>query len=340
MDAMLVMVPEGKVMMTEGTYPLLTNFKHDPVRRKAFNDLAGLVFGLDFEPWYQQGHWNEQYAPFTFFDGDIAVSNVSANLFTLVLDGVRTKAVQFGTVMTHPEYRNMGLARKLMMEAIDLLRSECSLFYLMAGKDALGFYLKLGFTPLAESTYTLHLGAGEGFACGAGRYLSFDRNEDWKVLMDAAAVRIPVSEKVGVLDSQHLLAFYALNGYGDKCYWIRRDDGDNPVILGELSLNHDAVSVLEYQDNDLLVLFHEEDETLHLHDVLSCHPVAVHQLISWLPHGMIRKISFGFTPDLMGISPSDGILEATPLVGDDTFLIMPPGAFAEPPFLYPPIGLA
>jgi GNAT superfamily N-acetyltransferase len=331
---------EGKVMMTEGTYPLLTNFEHDPARRKAFNDLAGIVFGLDFEPWYQQGHWNEQYAPFTFFDGETAVSNVSANRLTLVLDGVRKKAIQFGTVMTHPEYRNRGLARKLMMEAIGSLRDECSLFYLMAGKDALGFYLKLGFKALAESTYTLHLAAVGSFSCGAGRYLSFDRQEDGKVLLKAAALRNPVSEKVGVLDSQHLLAFYALNGFGDKCYWIRRGAGGDPLPPEELSVNHDAVPFLEYQDNDLLVLFHEEGETLHLHDVLSCQPVAVHQLLSWLPHGMVRKVSFGFTPDLMGISPSDGILEVTPLVGDDTFLIMPPGVFAEPPFLYPPIGLA
>lgn len=60
-------------------YTLIKHVKADPVRRAAFNQLAVHIFDLDFEPWYQNGFWNEMYIPYTFFDGYRAIANVSVN---------------------------------------------------------------------------------------------------------------------------------------------------------------------------------------------------------------------------------------------------------------------
>lgn len=302
-------------------YTFVQGYRQNAERRLAFNRLAGQVFGLDFEPWFQRGFWTDSYLPFTLFDGDIAIANASANRFTLVINGQRRRAVQFGTVMTHPDYRGQGLASRLMREAMETLLPECDFFYLMGDKDALGFYRKLGFEAVPQVTYQLN-GANAKVAsdsqppetelplwckpsAGTGRWLNMDDPEDCRILLNMADAREPVSLRAGVLDARHLLAFYALNGYGDKLWYI----GDD---TSEASAQADA----------RLAIFEAAEGVLQLHDVLFQTPAALADLLPLLPHGQLAGVQFGFAPDRMGLRPEDGTLQVQPLVSEDVFFVM------------------
>ncbi len=315
-------------------FTMHTGYRHDDALRGAFNALAGAVFGIDFEPWYRRGLWNDQYVPFTLFDGNRAVANVSANLLDLVLDGVPRKAAQFGTVMTHEAYRNRGLARHLLLHAMEVLRDRCGLFYLMGDKDALGFYRKMEFEAIAESTFTLRLGNDASLTHatpGEGRFLDTDRPEDMRVILDAAAVREPVSRKAGVLDTGYLLGFHAMHGFGERFYWVRRTAGGRACPPG---------TATTYAATDWLIVCHEADGILFLHDVLATRMPSLRQVLSAMPHGVLDAVSFGFTPDRFCSDADAGTLEIAPRDNEDAFFIKSAVGFSAPPFLYPPIALA
>ncbi len=64
------------------------DYKNNEELRKIFNELATLIFGLNFESWYKKGYWNNRYIPFSYAEGDKVIANVSVNLldFVNVLD--------------------------------------------------------------------------------------------------------------------------------------------------------------------------------------------------------------------------------------------------------------
>lgn len=83
-------------------------YRDDPRLRQSFNRLARDTFGLDFEPWYQNGFWGGQYDPWSLLlDGEIA-ANVSVNRINCLLDGQRRQYLQLGTVMTRADLRGRG----------------------------------------------------------------------------------------------------------------------------------------------------------------------------------------------------------------------------------------
>ena len=84
------------------TYEFIKDYKTNDQYRLSFNNLAMETFGIDFETWYQQGHWNENYICYSYLKEDRVISNVSLNTMELMLDGKKQKAIQIGTVMTDP----------------------------------------------------------------------------------------------------------------------------------------------------------------------------------------------------------------------------------------------
>lgn len=66
-----------------------------------------------------------RYLPYTLFDGETAVSNVSVSLMGTVFDGRARRYIQIGTVMTAPAYRGRGLCRFLMESVLRKWRGQC-----------------------------------------------------------------------------------------------------------------------------------------------------------------------------------------------------------------------
>lgn len=130
----------------------LKDYRKNDSLRASFNALAGETFGLNFEDWYQNGYWTDRYNPHSVvIDGQV-VSNVSVNQTFFEVDGKVLKVLQLGTVMTKPEYRNQGLAKKLMEWIFQLYEDKVDGIYLFGNDFAYDFYVKMGFKPAKEYT--------------------------------------------------------------------------------------------------------------------------------------------------------------------------------------------
>ena len=106
-------------------YQLEQNVRDNSAARTAFFALARQIFDLDFAPWFADGYWGARYLPYTLFDGETAVSNVSVSLMDTVFDGRARRYIQIGTVMTAPAYRGRGLCRFLMESVLRKWRGQC-----------------------------------------------------------------------------------------------------------------------------------------------------------------------------------------------------------------------
>ena len=132
------------------------DYKNNEELRKSFNDLATLVFGLSFEDWYQKGYWNNRYIPFSYVEEEKVIANVSVNLLDFVIEGEKKRAIQIGTVMTYPAYRNRGLAASLLNKVLKEYENQYDYFYLFANQNVLGFYPKFGFTAVDEYQFSMN----------------------------------------------------------------------------------------------------------------------------------------------------------------------------------------
>lgn len=158
---------------------IISDYLVDGALRRSFNALAGEVFGLDFEPWYQGG-WSGKYCPYSVVAGGQVVSNVSLNRIDCLLDGQPRHYVQLGTVMTGPEYRGRGYCRRLMERVLADCR-DCDGVFLYANDSVLDFYPKFGFQPSREYRYRRTLAGAARAAVarvsGGGRDLPLEAGQ-------------------------------------------------------------------------------------------------------------------------------------------------------------------
>ena len=87
------------------SFTLIKNSISDDKYRDGYYQLAKDTFGLSFKDWYDSGYFDGSHVPYTVFDGDRAVANISVNFMDVVFEGKVKKCVQLGTVMTDKEYR-------------------------------------------------------------------------------------------------------------------------------------------------------------------------------------------------------------------------------------------
>ena len=119
------------------SFVFTTEIRDNTTLRKSFFSLARQTFDLDFEPWYQCGGWQDRYLPHALVCGEQVAANVSVNRMDFQLDGRRRTYLQLGTVMTHPDYRGMGLSRFLMEWILQNWSDRCDGIYLFANDPSL-----------------------------------------------------------------------------------------------------------------------------------------------------------------------------------------------------------
>ena len=232
---------------------MVTDYKHNAFLRESFNRLACEVFGIDFEPWYSAGFWNERYVCCSYAAGNEVVSNVSVNMMDLFVDGKIKKAVQIGTVMTRPDHRKKGLSAKLMNFALNEYGPKADLVYLFANESAYGFYPGFGFEEAREASFEfVPESPGKIYPCL--RKLDIGCEKDFSTLKRLAFNRAPVSKKLGVINDSHLIMFYCLNYYTHNIYYS--DSLDTAVIYkienGSLCI-YDVLSERAADDNIALL---------------------------------------------------------------------------------------
>lgn len=196
-------------------FEIRKNVMPDPAARQSFDALARQVFGLSFEGWYQSGYWTESNLPYTLLSQETALANVSVNRLEVLLDGKRRRYIQLGTVMTRPNCRRQGLAKRLMEEVLRDWADRCDGMFLFANETVLDFYPKFGFRREIQYQYTLPVPTARGGA----RKLSVDSPQDLALLRACYKRGNPFSA-LQVVENFGLLMFYCGSFLKDCVYYI------------------------------------------------------------------------------------------------------------------------
>lgn len=250
-------------------------YQQDEELRKSFCALANATFGIDFEEWYQKDFWNERYIPHSFVSQGRVVANVSVNLLSLVINGEKKKAIQIGTVMTHPDYRRQGLSARLINLILKEYENDYEIMYLFANESVMDFYPKFGFRRVEECQFAADIkpsAAGDGTGL---RQLDISNPEDLEFVARFASQRRPVSQRFGTEDSVGIFMFYVLYVYAQDLYYL--------------------------EDEDLIVMYRHEDDCLHMYDLVSKKEVDLQVIVEKLAGVDTTKVVFYFTPDDEGI---------------------------------------
>lgn len=247
------------------------DYKNHDEYRASFNSLAKLVFGIDFEAWYQKGAWGERYICHSIITDDQIIANVSVSKMNLVINGEIKSAIQIGTVMTHPEHRGKGLSRQLMEYVLETYEGTSDLLFLFANSSVLEFYTKFGFTALPEHQFYLNIAVQSDSEPILLEKLDVLKEEHWDLIKQMLISRRPISGHVGVTDSEGLFQFYALNIFHECLYYSPTDNA--------------------------IIVFEHEGDLLHLYEVISDKQVNMETLVSRITTKQTRKVRFHFTPD-------------------------------------------
>jgi GNAT superfamily N-acetyltransferase len=249
----------------------MKNYKNNDTLRNSFFELAASTFGIHFENWYQQGCWGEGYIPFSFADGDRIVANASVNILELVIHGEKKKAIQIGTVMTHPDYRKKGLSTHLMNKILEEYENKYDLMYLFANESVLDFYPKFGFKPLEEHLFSMDFHSTAPLKSANLRKLDVTDAEDVRLIQHFASQRLPVSKRFATDHTPGIFMFYCLNVFNNDIYYL--------------------------ENEKVIVIYQKENKNIDLFDVVSLNEINMKDILNKIADSDTEQITFHFTPD-------------------------------------------
>lgn len=253
-------------MSLRNDYTFFKGYHKDNQRRAAFNHLSKETFSLSFEEWYQSGYWKEKYIPYTLFDGDKAIANVSANIMDFNAFGERKRYIQLGTVMTDENYRNKGLSRFLMEKVLDDWDKKCDFIYLYANSSVLNFYPKLGFTPVKEYEFFKPVKKST-----PAQFEKLNMNEQAnREKLYEFAKNTHIFGKLSMQENADLILFYCITVMKDNVYYIK---------------SLDVIAVAKFNDRQM-----------HLLDIFGKTGTELDKIIDSLCDANVDSVLLGFTP--------------------------------------------
>jgi GNAT superfamily N-acetyltransferase len=252
---------------------LISNYRDQEILRNSFIQLSADIFGLNFKSWHKKGYWNDRYIPYSYADGDKIVANASVNQLDFVIEGKMYKAMQIGTVMTHPDYRKKGLAANLMNHIIEEYEGKYDFMYLFANDSVLDFYPKFGFRTTEETQYTLK----DTFVRKQAplRKLDISIPGDLELIDKIVYERVPVSNTFSTVNSGSITMYHILNVFTGDLYFL--------------------------EEQDIIIIYSKTNGTIHLFDVISKASVDIEQILGAISDSEIEEFVFHFTPDQAGL---------------------------------------
>ena len=280
------------------------DYKNNEKLRKSFNDLATFVFNINFEEWYEEGYWNNRYIPYSYVDGDRVIANVSVNLLDFVVNGEKKRAIQIGTVMTHPDYRDQGLSASLMNKVLEEYENQYDFMYLFANQTVLDFYPKFGFQRANDYQFSMdYLPVQSSTSC----IRKLDSNkDDLDFIYKMARERVPVSNRFGTTNTEDLLMFYCIYVFRNDLYFV--------------------------EEEQAIVIFKVEGMQVDIFDIVSKKEVNIDRILSKITHRDTNKIIFHYTPDYQGMAIQNEIYN-----GDDVLFVKTSGNYDYPAQVKHPI---
>ncbi len=288
-------------------YQMVCDYRKNEMLVDSFNELVKLTFGMDFSNWYKRGCWSDNYICYPFADGGHIIANASINKMVLTMGDKKVDIVQIGTVMTHPDYKNQGLAAKLLNYIIEKYEKENSFLYLFANNSVLDFYPRFGFQKITESRYSLEAAmlTKANKEQETWRKLNMDHEADFVLVKQFAQQRVPVSTSFGIAENGDLLMFYALVVFPEAIYY-------------------DSA-------NDIIIFFEQDGEKLHIFDIVSKQQIDAVQAISSIVPAEIESIQFYFVPDSNHLHIRSELITET----DDTLFMRPVTDMDKASFVFP-----
>lgn len=236
----------------------------DEKDRAGFDRLIQNTFGLSFEEWYRKGQWGEWNQPYSMYDGEKCISNVTVNHMTALFEGKVRKYIQLGGVATDPEYRRKGLSRILMDEAIKDWKESSDCIFLLGNDTVAEFYPKFDFVEMPQYIFEWERKQSEPHgcddifedicaeksedmsgetsrrerrdkredACGKPsgiRKLDYELEEDRAILKKCFEKGNPYA-KLQFIDCYSLLQFYCIYGMDQNLYYDVENDA---LLIGE-----------------------------------------------------------------------------------------------------------
>lgn len=247
------------------TYEFIKDYKNNTQYRLSFNRLAQKTFGIDFETWYQEGFWGDSYVCYSYLKDNEVIANVSLSTMELIIDGRKQKAIQIGTVMTHPDYRRQGLAYQLMGKILEDYDPTYEIYFLAADDEAVPLYKKCGFEQSSENQYVVDL---------AGYQLREEPLEPTLVpkemMLEIKKRSQPLSNVLSACGDEHVLMFYYTLGFKNSIYRLQ---------------------------DDVYAIFEIDGDKLGLYDILSPNKVDLEALIQQITPKYVKTVFCHFTPD-------------------------------------------
>ncbi|NGQ96619.1 GNAT family N-acetyltransferase [Brevibacillus sp. SYP-B805] len=247
-------------------------YSSDDAMREKLYPLFEQVFGIEVSilaDFHRRGFWNPTYRPYTFFDGEAAVANVSMFTLPLMVQGSVRKAAGIQSVMTHPEYRGKGLMKQLFRRMLEEIDQAFDASFLLTDQPEL--YKPFGFRVVQEYTFAAPIGHFPKQEGDAVRKLDAFAKNDLRWIRERFARHQPLSWR------------FAPVGYASSFF---------------LNMYHPAYQKKLYAADDLgvIVVYEVEEETLRLYDCIGENLPPLEALCSRIPEPFSR-IEFHFPPD-------------------------------------------
>ena len=275
-----------QISLGRNSYQFASSLQDNTALRHSFNKLTQSTFGFSLEEWYQSGAWGDQYIPNALIHDDVVVSNVSVNIISFEMGGVKKTGVQLGTVMTAEKYRKLGLNRYLLERVLQEWKDRADFIYLFANDTVLEFYPKFGFERVPEYLYTKPIQTSQNPTL---TQLDMEDAQDVAFLEKIIQESVPVSQ----VSMRENAALPLLHCTGEQ--------KDNVFYLESLQ----AIVVADFKE-----------ETLHLIDVFSKKNLVLEEVLMAIAHERIKTVVLGFTPlDVSGY-------KCEVLTSVDTFFVL------------------
>ncbi|GAE29434.1 GNAT family N-acetyltransferase [Alkalihalobacillus hemicellulosilyticus] len=281
------------------------DYKDNEKLRNSFNELAMSVFGIHFEDWYQNNYWKHRYIPYSYVQNDHVIANISVNQVDLIINNEKKRAIQIGTVMTHPDYRNRGLSGSLMNKVLEEYKNKSDFIYLFSNNNVLDFYPKFGFKPVHEYQFSMEC-LVDSTEVNTFRKLDGTSVEDLHFIYHFALERIPVSKRFSTANTQELLMYYCIYVFNNHIYYL--------------------------QDEQAIVIFRQEGHQLDIFDIVSKKEVNINKILSTISNQNTKKIVFHYTPDYQAVNLKREILNE-----DDLLFVKTNGNEEFPSYIKHPI---
>ena len=245
-----------------------TAYWHDLEARRAFKRFILEIHGADFDEW-DSGYWDDDYRPYSYFEDGRVVASMCIYTMPAMVNGEACRVAQVSGVGTLPGYRLRGLNRKLHEIALAEAMPGHRFAFLYADDEAIAFYLKCGFRPVAAHAAVVPLPSKPGPA--------------------------PVMEKLDLAVPAVRQVLYRVASERSPLSWVFSTH--NPKLVMYHLIYRLREHIWHVPSLDAVVLMRADAEKVIVYDILAGEPPRFEDLVPVLAAGGAREAEFRFPID-------------------------------------------